>query len=186
MPSKTEICNFFRFSQLLIWRFISSFYLEPPPSPKIFFCCFPNKYYLTVLTIVQAFEKQWHVKCFVCVVKYSYLHKILVHIFFYFPYNFNVKHDNNVSIMYHGKTKVFLFSQGIMNFTINNKNWTSSMGLVKKNLTIGFHIKECKTTFEGAKNFYSVEGSPICAPCAGNLICMYYMTVAQRGLELQL
>jgi len=35
-----------------------------------------------------------------------------------------------------------------------------------------WHVKcfvcvECKTTFEGAKNFYSVEGSPICAPCAG-------------------
>nr|ALS04659.1 paxillin-like isoform X4 [Pseudodiaptomus poplesia] len=35
-----------------------------------------------------------------------------------------------------------------------------------------WHIKcfvcvECKTTFEGAKNFYSLEGNPVCGPCAG-------------------
>ena len=28
-------------------------------------------------------------------------------------------------------------------------------------------LQECKTTFEGSKNFYSVEGQPVCGACAG-------------------
>ena len=32
-----------------------------------------------------------------------------------------------------------------------------------------FCFKECKTTFEGSANFYSIEGSPVCAPCAGKI-----------------
>ena len=30
-----------------------------------------------------------------------------------------------------------------------------------------FYSKECKTTFEGQKSFYSLEDEPICGPCAG-------------------
>jgi len=30
-----------------------------------------------------------------------------------------------------------------------------------------FVCVECKTTFEGSKNFYSVEGQPVCGSCAG-------------------
>jgi len=30
-----------------------------------------------------------------------------------------------------------------------------------------FVCKDCKTTFEGAKNFYSMENQPICGACAG-------------------
>eukprot|EP00092_Neocalanus_flemingeri_P078903 GFUD01098240.1.p1 GENE.GFUD01098240.1~~GFUD01098240.1.p1 ORF type:complete len:184 (-),score=40.61 GFUD01098240.1:20-571(-) len=30
-----------------------------------------------------------------------------------------------------------------------------------------FVCMECKTTFEGSKNFYSVEGQPVCGPCYG-------------------
>ena len=33
-----------------------------------------------------------------------------------------------------------------------------------------FCFKECKTTFEGSANFYSIEGSPVCAACAGEII----------------
>ena len=39
-----------------------------------------------------------------------------------------------------------------------------SQGLNLKNIIF---FQDCKTTFEGAKNFYSVEGMPICGACAG-------------------
>ena len=32
---------------------------------------------------------------------------------------------------------------------------------------IFYFLKECKTTFEGQKSFYSLEDEPICGPCAG-------------------
>jgi len=41
-----------------------------------------------------------------------------------------------------------------------------------KALDVQWHVKcfvceECKTTFENSKNFYSVDGKPQCAECAG-------------------
>ncbi len=43
-------------------------------------------------------------------------------------------------------------------------------------------LQECKTTFEGAKNFYSIEGQPICGPCAGTVKCAFY---SLKGLFLE-
>ena len=28
-------------------------------------------------------------------------------------------------------------------------------------------VQDCSTVFDGVNNFYSVEGQPICGPCAG-------------------
>ena len=90
---------------------------------------FPN-FDLTKLTSIfralRAFDKQWHIKCFVCSVTITFF---------------------------------FLIFDTTYNTPVFKMDFRFSLDMILS--------QECKKTFEGSQNFYSIDNQPVCGPCAG-------------------